>query len=269
MTAQTEAPEAKGRGVRQGTPAQGRRAPHHRPDQLDRQHHAARDAAHRLPAQPVRARPDHLGGRQRGQERAGRDRRLLRRGLRRRAGQPALRLAGHAGHRDPGAPADGGGRGALRRRGGGLRRGPRPLRRGRRAGRHRGRLRAASAGARHQDGPGRGLAQGPRGGQQELRVALRPRRHGGCLPRRADRARAHLPPAAADPGRDGAARGGLLRASAASSRCGPRPRSRTSCGSCSPWSPASRSRASGSSRRTSAAGSGPSCRSRPKRCWPS
>ena len=146
----------------------------------------------------------------RGAERAGRHRRLLRRGLRRRAGQPALRLAGHPGHRDPGPPADGGGRGAVRRRGGGLRGGPRPLRRGRRPGRHRGRLRAASAGTRHQDGPGRGLAQGPRGGQQELRVGLRQRRHGGGVPRRARRARAHLSSAAADPGRDGAARGGLL-----------------------------------------------------------
>ena len=38
---------------------------------------------------------------------ARRRRGLLRRGLRRRAGQPAVRLAGDPGHRDPGAPADG------------------------------------------------------------------------------------------------------------------------------------------------------------------
>ena len=44
---------------------------------------------------------------------------LLRRRLRRRAGQPAVRMAGHAGRRHPGAPADGGRRGPLRRRGGG------------------------------------------------------------------------------------------------------------------------------------------------------
>ena len=62
--------------------------------------------------------------------------------------------------------------------------------------------------------------------------------------------------------------GGLRPASAASSRCGRPPRSRTCCGSCWPWSPASRSRTSGSSRPTSAAASAPSCRSPPRRCSP-
>ena len=77
-------------------------------------------------------------------------------------------------------------------------------------GRDRHRLRAAAAGAGHPDRAGRGLAQGARGGQQELRVGLRQRRPGRGLPRRPGGARAQLPPAAADPQRDGAARGGLL-----------------------------------------------------------
>ena len=74
--------------------------------------------------------------------------------------------------------------------------------------------------------------------------------------------RAELPPAAADPQRHGTARGGLQLAWAGSSPCGRRPRSRTCCGSCWPWSPASRSRTSGSSRPTWAAASAPSSRSR-------
>ena len=47
--------------VGQRPAAQGGRAPDHRADHLDRQHHPARHAAHRLRAQPVRARQDHLG----------------------------------------------------------------------------------------------------------------------------------------------------------------------------------------------------------------
>jgi len=65
MTAQTEAPQqAPAAEVGRGAAAQGRRAAHHRPDQLDRQHPAARHAARGLPAEPVRARPHQLGERQ-------------------------------------------------------------------------------------------------------------------------------------------------------------------------------------------------------------
>ena len=48
-------------------------------------------------------------------------------------GVAALRLAGHAGHRHPRAPVDGGGHRPVRRRDRGRRRGPRPVRRRRRA----------------------------------------------------------------------------------------------------------------------------------------
>jgi carbon-monoxide dehydrogenase large subunit len=70
-----------------------------------------------------------------------------------RAGQPAVRLAGHRRHHHAAPPADGDRRGPLRRRGG--RRGGRqgPLR-GRRRRRRRGRqLRAPAAGARHAGRP--------------------------------------------------------------------------------------------------------------------
>ena len=123
-------------------------------------------------------------------------------------------------------------RGPLRRRGGRRRRRPRPVRGRRRARGDRGRLRAAAAGARHGGRAGRRLAQGARGGQQVLRVAVRQRR-----PRRGVHAtrpiviertyrQQRLIPCAMEP------RAVVVRpGSATSSRCGRPPRSRTSCGS--------------------------------------
>ena len=57
-----DAPSDRRRRPRVGTarPPQGGRAADHRPDPLDRQHHAARDAAPGDGAQPVRARADHV-----------------------------------------------------------------------------------------------------------------------------------------------------------------------------------------------------------------
>ena len=74
MTATQERPADRARD-RQGPPAQGGPAPHHRPHPLDRQHHPARDAAPRDGAQPVRAREDH---RHRHCGRQGRDQRRRR-----------------------------------------------------------------------------------------------------------------------------------------------------------------------------------------------
>ena len=71
-------------------------------------------------------------------------------------------------------------------------------------------LRAAAGRPGHPDRAGRVLAEGARGGQQELRVPAAERRPGRGVPRRAGGDRAHLPAAAADPERDGAARGGRL-----------------------------------------------------------
>ena len=105
-------------GGRQRAPAQGGRPADHRPDQLDRQHRAARHAAPGDPAQPVRARPDHRRRRLRGAAATRRVAAFSGARPRRRAGQPAVRLAGHRGHGAPRPPADGGRRGAPRRRAG-------------------------------------------------------------------------------------------------------------------------------------------------------
>ena len=142
-----------------------------------------------------------------GPRRAGR---VLRRRLRRRAGLAALRLAGHPGHRDAGAPADGHRRGALRGRGGGLRHRPGPVHGGGRAVRGGRQLRTTAPGAGHAHRAGRVVAQGARGGQQELRVDVRQRGPGRGVPGRPSGHRAELPAAAADPQRDGAAQRGLL-----------------------------------------------------------
>ncbi len=58
MTAVDDRPEARGRPV---APPQGGPAADHRPHPVDRQHRAAGHAAPRLRAQPLRARPHHLG----------------------------------------------------------------------------------------------------------------------------------------------------------------------------------------------------------------
>ena len=193
---------------RQGAGPQGRRPAGDRADQLDRQHPAAGHGAHRVRAQPDGARADHAGGRVRGAQRARRHRGVLRRGLRRRAGQPALRLAGDPGHRHPRPPADGHRRGPLRGRDRSLRGRARPVRGGGRVPARRRRLRAAAGRPGHGGRAHRGLAEGARGGQQVLRVALRPGRPGRRVPGRAGGDGADLPAAAADPVRDGTARHG-------------------------------------------------------------
>ncbi len=67
------------------------------------------------PAQPGRARADHLDRHVRREGDARRDRRLHRRRLRRRAGQPAVRVADHARHEGTRCPVAGRRHGELRR----------------------------------------------------------------------------------------------------------------------------------------------------------
>ena len=146
--------------------------------------------------------------------------------------RPAVRVADHRGHQDPGAlPADEGQDPLPRRRGrrgrgrdaraGARRRGERLGRRDRAAGRHRPRGR-----------DGRRCAADPRGAGTERHRPLesRRRRGPGHLRHRTRHRPGALPPAALDPQRDRAAwLPGVVDPGAwASSRCGAPHRSRTS-----------------------------------------
>ena len=201
---------------RPGAQAQGGPAPDHRPHHLDRQHDPARHAAPGDPAQPdgARARSPSIDTTE-AKTPSRRDRRVHRPGLRRHAGQPAVRLAGHAGHGQPRHPEPGRRPGQPRRRGRRRRRRPHQ---GRGAGRARGdrrRLRAAAGGARHggrpvKDGADARPPATPTS-NRSLHLGLRVRRG---RHRRADRAgarrrrghrQAPVHPAAADPGVHGAA----------------------------------------------------------------
>ena len=127
MTTTQDAPRD---GDRTRPAPQGGPAADHRPHPLDRQHHAARHAAHGHGAQPVRAREHHRDQRRGGQGGPQRGHRDHRQGRRRGAGLAAQRLADHARPGDAGPPADGRGPGGLRRRDRRGRRGPhRPPRR--------------------------------------------------------------------------------------------------------------------------------------------
>ena len=240
-------------------PPQGGPAADHRPHPLDRQPHAARDAAPRDGAQPVRPRHHHLDRHRGGEGRAQRRRRAHRRRLRRRAG----RAASTPGRSPP-----------TRRR--------RPTRR----------CRATGSPSPARSSPSWSPAPPPRRatppssststttscrprstsrrlrrptttvlahpdlgtnksaplGVRLRRGRHRRRRRGGDRegPRRRHRHRARVPPAAADPGLHGAALGRGRPDRRADARCGRRPRSRTSSGSRSPRRPACRSRRSGS-----------------------
>ena len=119
-----------GQGGRAGAPPQGGRAPHHRPDAVDRQHRAAGHAAHGDAAQPGRARADHpTSTSARPRTRPGVVAVFTGADFAEEQGIAALRLAGDAGHGQPRAPVDRRRPGEPRRRGGGDRRRPRPARR--------------------------------------------------------------------------------------------------------------------------------------------
>ena len=268
MTAPDRGPA--GARARQGAHPQGGRAAGHRADQLDRQHRAARHAAHGLPAQPVRPRQDHVGGRQRG-----------------RSSCPAW-------SRPTPAPTSPTSRAACPARGRSpedivipahppmavdevryvgeavaVRRGQDPVRGRRRAGGHRDRLRAAAAGARHQDRAGRGLAQGARGRQQELRVRSFANgdidaafRDAPVVIERNYRQQRLIPSAMEPRAVVAAARRRRVHAVVG------HPDPARPAGHAGPGRPASRSRTSGSSRPTWAAASARSCRSPPRKCSP-
>jgi len=126
-------------------------------------------------------------------------------------------------------------------RGGGLRL-ARDRRGRRRAGIYRHQLRAPGAGAGHPDRAGRWLAEGARAGNKSYEWSS-PTGISTWLPRRPGRAGAQLPQQRLIPARWSRAR--VCSCVGDESRLVIPPRSRTSCGSCSPWSPASRSRTSG------------------------
>ena len=203
-----------GRG-RQGAPPQGGRPPDHRagrpgpttwscPGCCTWRSCAARSRTPRSPAST----PAPRAG-------AGRGRGLHRPRLRRGAGLDPVRLAGHAGHGEPGPPVDRRRGGQPRRRGGGGRRrpqqgAPRPTRSSWSTSTTT-RCPSSSTWSRR---VGRGAAPLPRppGVQPELPLRLRRRggRRGGehraGVRRRRGRGQPAVRPAAADPGVHGAAR---------------------------------------------------------------
>ena len=183
MTATIETPIAE---IGRARAAQGRRPAHHRPDQLDRQHQAARHAAHRVRCAARSRTPRSPGWT-----------------------SAARSISPASSPRTP-APTSPPSRAACPARGRSRRtsssrrtrrwrstrsatwarpwpgRRARPVhRRGRASRLDRRGLRAAAAGTGHAHRAGRGLAEGARGGQQVLRVGLRQRRPRRGVPRRA------------------------------------------------------------------------------------
>ena len=221
--------------------AQGGRAPHHRAHHLDRQHGPAGHAAPGDPAQPDGARDDHLHRHHRGEVAAGRRRRVHRPGLQGHPGRPALRVAGHPRHGQPGRAVAGGHAGQSRRR---VRRRRRRPHQGRGAGRargHRRRVRAAAGHPRHGGGDQGRLAARPPQHRVEpllhlgLRVG-RGRYRGADRRRRCPTPRSRSSAASSSSGSSprswSRARPWCSPSATACSSTRP-PRSRTSCGRCS------------------------------------
>ena len=255
MTATAGAPR-RGHGDRPRPPPQGGPAADHRPHPLDRQHHAAGDAAPGDGAQPVRARQDHQHRHQRREERDQRRRRAHRRRPRRRPrasastpgrsrptrSRPPTRRCPSTGSPSPArsSPSSSPARAAEARDAAEL------------VDVEYDELPAALDLKEAADGQG---PRAPRPRHQQvglLAVRLRRGRHRRQRrrgdregPRRRHRDRARVPPAAADPGVHGAALGRGRPDRRADHACGRRPRSRTSSGSRWPPRPASRSRRSG------------------------
>ena len=194
---------------RHAGPAQGGPEARHRQRPVHRQHQPSRPGLARRRPQPVCARADRQGRPRRGAEAQGRRRRLQRRRARSRLGRlAALRLARHRRDQDAVAlPARVRQGAARRRRRRGRRRGDAGDREGRGRAR-RGRVRAARGGRGRRQGARRRRTARARRLRDErvLRLEARRRRGRPGVRRGRRHGQAALPPAAADPRGDGAAR---------------------------------------------------------------